>query len=548
MGFPLWVIGVLLSAFASLSGTLGLTFQKIAHTKQAAKVADLERQRSKDPAADDDNVSELDGRNDGFEGESDDDLNIPQQPPEHKRHLSALAEEDDDEDEDAEQSFDGLNQFNQPSSPQDVVVQVGSSGKDMNTTGAAGKKQKEKEEEDDDDGDEEDGSFVQQPLWVLGMALVIIGAILDFASYGFAPQSLLAPMATLTLVFNTILAPKLLGESLSHRDIMATFIIVGGTGVVVAFSPHETPEYDVHSLRDLYIRYEVFVYACVIGGSILFFSSLAAGFDRRPPTSGFWLTSYKFLYPALAGIVGGQSVLFAKAAVELLKTTVGSENQFVFPEPYVCILLLFMCLWFQVKFLNAGLARFDALVVIPVYQVFWMISGILGGAVVFDEFSTFDSLQWVMFPLGTVIAVAGMYLLTQRDSLKIIDKVVGDNEGAGLGKNDTRDLLALSTHRTSVFFGGRNSVLVAMGNQHKDVLQFAMPRSFRRNVKQFEDRRSKFFGRHENAARLFQTADDTFINQSSKALQERQQRPSLPRRHTEMAPSKVKAFTESSPL
>jgi len=43
-------------------------------------------------------------------------------------------------------------------------------------------------------------------------------------------------MASLTLVFNTVLAPKFLGEKLSKRDIFATFIIVCGTVVVVSFA------------------------------------------------------------------------------------------------------------------------------------------------------------------------------------------------------------------------------------------------------------------------------------------------------------------------
>ncbi len=110
--------------------------------------------------------------------------------------------------------------------------------------------------------------------------------------------------------------------------------------------------------------------------------------------------------------------------MELLLTSVDGDNQYVYPEPLMCIFLLGVFLYLQVRslppcvaavsvlicidsslstlvcacvcmrtcacmylcvmvmlpfvqmmFLNSGLARFDALFVIPVYQVFWMISG-----------------------------------------------------------------------------------------------------------------------------------------------------------------------------
>ena len=39
----------------------------------------------------------------------------------------------------------------------------------------------------------------------------------------------------------------------------------------------------------------------------------------------------------------------------------------------------------QLKFLNEGLRRFDALIFMPVYLSFWIITGVLGGVVYFQE-------------------------------------------------------------------------------------------------------------------------------------------------------------------
>lgn len=42
------------------------------------------------------------------------------------------------------------------------------------------------------------------PLWVVGFVLIILGSMLDFVAFGLAPQSLLAPLAALTLVWNMV--------------------------------------------------------------------------------------------------------------------------------------------------------------------------------------------------------------------------------------------------------------------------------------------------------------------------------------------------------
>jgi hypothetical protein len=42
------------------------------------------------------------------------------------------------------------------------------------------------------------------PLWCLGFFLILAGSILDFVAFGLAPQSLLAPLAALTLVWNMV--------------------------------------------------------------------------------------------------------------------------------------------------------------------------------------------------------------------------------------------------------------------------------------------------------------------------------------------------------
>ena len=52
----------------------------------------------------------------------------------------------------------------------------------------------------------------KQPLNIFGVCLMACTALLDFAAFGLAPQSLLAPLGAATLVFNLVVAPMVVKE------------------------------------------------------------------------------------------------------------------------------------------------------------------------------------------------------------------------------------------------------------------------------------------------------------------------------------------------
>lgn len=107
------------------------------------------------------------------------------------------------------------------------------------------------------------------PLWIVGFVLIVAGSILDFVAFGLAPQSLLAPLAALTLVWNMVtylcyltvfflilptqmLAPCFNKEKLEFKDIVATLVIFAGATLAVVFASHTTPSYTLTMLLTLY--------------------------------------------------------------------------------------------------------------------------------------------------------------------------------------------------------------------------------------------------------------------------------------------------------
>jgi hypothetical protein len=148
--------------------------------------------------------------------------------------------------------------------------------------------------------------------------------------------------------------------------------------------------------------------------------------DSRTAEYQPWRRYHRFYYGALSGIVGAQSVLFGKLAAELIANTfAGRGSMFVWWQSYAVIGGMLASIFTQIKWLNSGLLRFDALTLVPIFQAFWILVSVAGGLVFFGEAASFSLKQAIMFPVGVLVTVAGVFAL----SLKAIAlETVGDQE------------------------------------------------------------------------------------------------------------------------
>lgn len=71
---------------------------------------------------------------------------------------------------------------------------------------------------------------------------VVLSPVLEVVSFGFAPQSTLAPLNGLALVWNTLLAPFTLGESLTANRVAACSIITASMVAIALVGKEGGPE------------------------------------------------------------------------------------------------------------------------------------------------------------------------------------------------------------------------------------------------------------------------------------------------------------------
>lgn len=112
--------------------------------------------------------------------------------------------------------------------------------------------------------------------------------------------------------------------------------------------------------------------------------------------------------------MGTLTILFAKATIHLLTTSIQVKNQFDSPISFIFSFVTIFTAVSQLYWINMGLARYDALIQVPVFYVFWTLFDVIGGAVYYDEFRGFTPRQFSGFFIGIAVIFSGVLVLAGR--------------------------------------------------------------------------------------------------------------------------------------
>jgi len=261
-------------------------------------------------------------------------------------------------------------------------------------------------------------------MWFIGILSMIGCAICDFLALGFAPQSVVAPLGSLTLIANVIFAPILLKEVVSRLDIMSTMAISFGCTLCIAFSTHTEHDFTAEELYALFRSRPFLVYGFgVLSLGIAFFSQIQMIYRTRLfLKSEFHLKMHRFLLPALSGLTGAQNVLFAKCCSTLVLLWFGGYPIFSHFETYCIFIGLALSLTFQIRWLNEALSMYESTYVVPVFQCFWIGVSVISGVIVYQEFVNAPTKNILIFLLGILITIGGVILLSKRKAVNELHK------------------------------------------------------------------------------------------------------------------------------
>lgn len=118
--------------------------------------------------------------------------------------------------------------------------------------------------------------------------------------------------------------------------------------------------------------------------------------------------------------LGSWTNLFGKSAVELLKHTITGDNQFFNVVAWVLVAATIICAILQLKAMSRMMETFEAVLIVPIYQCFFILQLIIAGFVYFDEISTLTQTNLIIFACCIFVCFVGIYILAQR-AAKVAD-------------------------------------------------------------------------------------------------------------------------------
>nr|CAB3449899.1 unnamed protein product [Digitaria exilis] len=237
-------------------------------------------------------------------------------------------------------------------------------------------------------------SVMHFQTWRIGILFFAAGNCLNFMSFAYAAQSLLAALGSIQFVSNIAFAYFVLNKTIS-----------------VKYSHVYTPEQLIAKYSNL-----VFVLYCM---SLVFVVAFNHYLYRLYCISS---RSMHLAFLILSDLFGADyHVLFSPpfcflSRSNMLRLTMSSRYEFHSWFTYSIILLFLCTAGFWMARLNEGLSLFDAILIVPMFQIAWTFFSICTGFVYFQEYQVFDTLRIIMFVLGMTFVFLGISLLAPDDS------------------------------------------------------------------------------------------------------------------------------------
>ncbi|CAA7061690.1 unnamed protein product [Microthlaspi erraticum] len=257
--------------------------------------------------------------------------------------------------------------------------------------------------------------------WRVGILVFLLGNCLNFISFGYAAQSLLAALGSIQFVSNIAFAYVVLNKMVTVKVLVATAFIVLGNVFLVAFGNHQSPVFTPDQLAEKYSNMTFLVYC----GILILIVAVNHFLYRKGEVllsvpgqefGSYWKMLLPFSYAVVSGAIGSCSVLFAKSLSNLLRLAMSSSYELHSWFTYSMLLLFLSTAGFWMTRLNEGLSLYDAILIVPMFQIAWTFFSICTGFIYFQEFQVFDALRTTMFISGMLCVFIGISLLAPDDT------------------------------------------------------------------------------------------------------------------------------------
>ncbi|XP_077873013.1 NIPA-like protein 2 isoform X2 [Ictidomys tridecemlineatus] len=226
--------------------------------------------------------------------------------------------------------------------------------------------------------------YFKSVLWWVGIFLMAVGETGNFAAYGLAPITLIAPLGCMSVAGMTF--------------------AFAGTYLLVNFAPNITQAVSARTIQYYFVGWQFLVYVIL---EILIFCILLYFLKRKGMT-------HMVILLTLVALLASLTVISVKAVSGMITFSVTNKTQLTYPIFYImCIIMIASCV-FQVKFLNQATKLYNTTAVVPVNHVFFTTSAITAGIIFYQEFRGAAFLTVFIYLFGCFLSFLGVFLVTRN--------------------------------------------------------------------------------------------------------------------------------------
>ncbi|XP_075861249.1 NIPA-like protein 2 isoform X2 [Microcebus murinus] len=226
--------------------------------------------------------------------------------------------------------------------------------------------------------------YFKSMLWWAGILLMAVGETGNFAAYGFAPITLIAPLGCMSVT--------------------GTTLAFAGTYLLVNFAPNITQAISARTVQYYFVGWQFLVYVIL---EILIFCILLYCYKRKG-------MKHIVILLTLVALLASLTVISVKAVSGMITFSMTDKMQLTYPIFYIMFIIMIASCVFQVKFLNQATKLYNTTTVVPVNHIFFTTSAIIAGIIFYQEFFGAAFLTIFIYLFGCFLSFLGVFLVTRN--------------------------------------------------------------------------------------------------------------------------------------
>lgn len=219
-------------------------------------------------------------------------------------------------------------------------------------------------------------TYLQEPLWWVGMITMIVGEAANFVAYAYAPAVLVTPLGALSIIVSAVLAHFMLKEKLKRMGVVGCISCIVGSVIVVIHAPEESTPSSVEEIWNLAIEPAFLIY---VAATLSLVAALVMHFEPRYGQSNI------LIYLGICSLMGSLTVVSIKAIGIAIKLTLEGVSQIAYPQTWVFVTVAVLCVITQLNYLNKALDTFNTALVSPIYYVMFTSLTIIASVIMFKD-------------------------------------------------------------------------------------------------------------------------------------------------------------------